>query len=410
MKKTTLTITALALAATTAVAMGHGGGHYHDHIHAKKVDIDVRAVGTQSDIWGSTHPKTINLFPPAKITFTDEKANELNDFREGQKASVQAIHNDGYITFRLKWEDPTYNSVDAKTLSNYQFADGFAMQFPTDYSDPTSLPYIGMGDDNRAVIVHLQKAIRGVHEPDGHGDVKMQSNPRNLNLFEKEWEEFNQAVDNRGATKYQRAFIAKGFRSTTQIKDRSTDFHSNMRWIDGTWYATLTRVLNDDYLNLADTFPVSFAVWDGEMLNRGGIKHIAAWTPVMLEGQNKDERLIGEINAVSTGDVEKGKAEYMMHCTACHNNNEVSNAPYHMAPNLSNIGGYTSLAYLKESLIDSSAVVVPGYNRNQYPNSPWYMLDADGNRMSTMPNYDWMSDEQIEDIAAYLQTLKGEVQ
>ena len=409
MKKTTLTITTLALAATAAVAMGHGG-HAHDHVHAKKVDIDVTAVGTQSAIWSTADAKTINLYPPAKITFTDEKANELNDFREGQKASVQAIHNGEYVTFRLQWSDPTYNSVDAKTLSNYEFADGFAMQFPTDYSDPTSLPYIGMGDDNRAVVVHLQKAIRGVHEPDGHGDVKMQADPRNLNVFEKEWEKFNEAVDARGAAKYQKSFVAKGFRSTTEIKDESTDFHSNMRWIDGTWYATLSRELNDDYVNLADTFPVSFAVWDGEMLNRGGIKHIAAWTPVMLEGQNKDEALIGEIYAKSTGDVERGKAEYMTHCAACHNNGTTNNAPYHMAPNLSNIGGYTSLAYLKESIVDASAVVVPGYNTNQYPNSAWYRVDEDGNRVSTMPDYDWMSDEQIEDIAAYLQTLKGEVE
>lgn len=404
MKKTTLTITALALAATTAMAGGH------DHIHAKKVDTDVRAVGTQSDIWSEAKAKTIELYPPAKITFTDKKANALNDERLAKRADVQAIHDGKYVTFRLQWSDATYNSVDAKTFSNSEFADGFAMQFPTDYSDPTSLPYIGMGDHKRAVVVHLQKALSGVHEPDGHGDVKMQVNARNANMFEKEWAEFEKSVGAKADKKYQRTFIAKGFRSTTQIKDRSTDFHSNMRWIDGTWYATLTRPLSDEYLNLANTFPVAFGVWDGEMLNRGGIKQIAGWTPVMLEGQDKDARLISEITGISNGDVEKGKAEYMMHCTACHNNGITNNAPYHMAPNLSNIGGYTSLAYIKESIIDTSAVIVPGYNKNQYPNSPWYMLDGEGNRVSTMPNYDWMSDEQIEDIAAYLQTLKREVE
>lgn len=398
MKRLTTTLTTTAIAATSLVASSY--------INAAKVDIDAAAVGTQSTVWESVEATTVALYPQSTISFSDKKANATNKDNTAKTADVKAISDGKNVTFLIAWEDATYNSSKSKTSQSF-FADGFAMQFSTT-SDPKSLPYIGMGDDNRAVLVYLQKAINDVYEPNGHGDVAMQVNPRNTNVFGKDLEAFNQKVKESAKSKYQKAFIAKGFRSTTEIKDKSSEFLSNMRWDNGVWYATLSRALSDEYVSLEGAFPVAFAAWDGEKLNRDGLKHISGWTAVKLQGSNGGDELVSELTATPSGDAAKGQAEFEMHCTACHNTDTHKSASEFMAPNLANIGGYSSIAYLKESLMDASAVVVPGYNRNQHPNSPWYTLDGEGNRISTMPSYNWMSPEQIDDLVAYLKTLKRE--
>ena len=401
MKKLTLSITALAMAATSAVASSY--------ISASKVDMDVTAVGTQSAIWNSAQSHDIVLYPQSTISFVDQNANKKNADNKAKNAQMKAIHNGDSITFWLKWSDSSYNSDKANGQIDF-YADGFAVQFATDYSDPTQLPYIGMGQPDNPVVVHLQKALGNVYEPNGHGDVAMQVNPRNTNAFEKEWEQFEEKVDALANKKYQRSFVAGGFRSTTEIKDASASFDSNMRYSDGHWYATLTRPLNDAYVELEGTFPVAFAAWDGEKLNRDGLKHITGWTAVKLEDGYEDSVMLSVLNEQSKGDAAAGKEEFGTLCASCHITSDFEQAPAYMAPVLKNIGGYSTLTYLKDSIVDTSKVIVPGYNRNQHPNYKWYTLDEEGNRVSTMPNYDWMSDEQIENIAAYLQTLKKEVE
>lgn len=398
MKRLTTTLTATVIAASSLAASSY--------IEAKKVDIDAAAVGTQSQVWESVNTSEITLYPQSTISFSDKNANKKNKNNVSMQADVKAIHDGKNVTFLFTWEDESYNSSKNKKTESF-FADGFAMQFSTT-SDPKSLPYIGMGDDNRAVVVHLQKALHDVYEPNGYGDVSMQVNPSNANVFGKELEAFNKRVDELANKKYQKSFVAKGFRSTTEIKDKSAEFMANMRWDNGQWYATLSRPLNDAYVNLEDAFPVAFAAWDGEKLNRDGLKHITGWTAVKLEGSDAGDALVKELTSEATGDIAKGKAEFEMQCTACHNTDSHTSAPEFMAPNLANIGGYSSVAYLKESLMDASAVVVPGYNRNQHPNFKWYSVDENGNRVSTMPSYNWMSPEQIDNIVAYLKTLKRE--
>ncbi|MGM0533523.1 MAG: ethylbenzene dehydrogenase-related protein [Campylobacterota bacterium] len=398
MKRLTTAITTLAVAATSAAASSY--------INAAKVDTDVTAVGTQSQIWQDAEATQVIMQPQKTISFIDANANKANKNNGAKKAWVKAIYNDENIAFRVRWNDPSYDSDKAKASVTDFYPDGFAMQFATDYSDPQSLPYIGMGQPGSPVIVHLQKALSKTYEPNGMGKVDMQVDPSNANKFEQNLDEFNEKVDALAKEKYQRSFIAEGFRSTTEIKDGTGKFHSNMRHSDGQWYATLTRPLSDDYLTLEDSFPVAIAAWDGEKLNRDGLKHITGWTAVKLE--NSSDELAEAINAKSTGDPAAGKKEFDAQCTACHRYPGNDSAQPYAAPVLDNIGGYSTLEYLRDSMMEPSKVVVPGYNRNQHPNNPWYTVGEDGERASTMPGYVWMSEDKIEDILAFLQTLKKE--
>ncbi len=96
-------------------------------------------------------------------------------------------------------------------------------------------------------------------------------------------------------------------------------------------------------------------------------------------------------------------------CASCHNYAQTNEAAsVYMAPNLSNIGGYSTTPYLIESIVDPSAVVVPGYNTNSHPNFAWYYPDGNGGRTSAMPAFDYLTQEEITDLTAYLKTLKVE--
>jgi len=143
-------------------------------------------------------------------------------------------------------------------------------------------------------------------------------------------------------------------------------------------------------------------------MNRDGLKLLSSWIPVKLGDEKGGDALVTELTTAPKGDVENGKNLVMQNgCMGCHYIPGMSQ-PGYMAPGLANIGGYSTDAYLKESMVDPNAIVVPGYNRNAHPNTPWYNV-IDGKRQSTMPPYP-LDDKSLDDMVAYMRTLKAEVE
>ena len=372
---------------------------------AHKTDRDVTKLAPTSKAWSYVKATTIYLYPQTTIRFNDKRANELNENPHAKEARVKAIYNGRSIAFLLEWPDGT-KSIQKGCKSDV-YGDGFAVQLPVNYKDASKLPYIGMGSDGRPVVIHLQKAAQPIYEPNGNGDVGMQQGTLNKNKFDKEVEKFNKEVSILAVTDYQRSFISEGFRSMTEIKDGSEKFSADMAYGNNGWKGKVARPLKDDYLKLNGAFPVAFATWDGERLQRDGLKYLSNWIPVKLIGQNGGGKLVEDLTKPVKGDVENGKNLVQQNgCTGCHYIPGLSQ-PSAMAPGLANIGGYSTAAYLKESIVEPNAVVVPGYNRNAHPNTPWYNV-VDGKRVSTMPPYP-LDDKSLNDMVAYLKTLKAEV-
>jgi complex iron-sulfur molybdoenzyme family reductase subunit gamma len=376
-------------------------------ITASKVgSINLASVSTSSSMWSGSKPTSIVLYPQTTIKLNDKKGNAVNSDAKAKMAQIQAVYSGSTIAFKLTWSDATNNTM-AKNASD-AYADGFATQIPVNYSDPKKLPYIGMGSDGRPVVVHIAKSIPAYFEPNGNKDVASQLATNMVNAFGEDLKK-NRAAIAKLSKQYHKAFISEGFRSLTEIKDGSDKSGMSMTYDAKTkkWTAVIAQSLSAS----SGAVPVAFAIWDGSKYNRGGVKNLSSWTAVKLQGKSGGEALIAELTSKPKGDAKAGQVQVEAMCVSCHTTSatKVASSPY-MAPGLKNIGGYTTSAYLAESIKDPSAVIVPGYNRNAHKNFKWYELDAKtGKRTSTMPPM-MTDDKSINDAVAYLKTLKAEVE
>ncbi len=352
----------------------------------------------------------VEVYPQTTLHMNDKKANEINKNAKGKVIEVAALTDGRQIAILMRWPDKSKDIFSGYKSDIYP--DGYAVQFASDASNPQKLPYIGMGSDGRPVAIYLRKAYDIVYEPNGNGDVAHQVNPHNTNYFGKELKKFEKEVEKRGLKAYQKAFVSEGFRSMTEIKDNSVNYRTDMHYVGkkGMWGGMVVRPLKDDYAKPAKgEYAIAVAVWDGKELHRDGLKRLSSWLAVRLpDASNKAlEKVVTE---EVKGDVVNGKKQFEANCASCHNDRDFHNAPLYMAPDLSNIGGQATAAYIKESILDPNAVVVPGYNRNAHPNFSWYTVDKNGHRTSTMPPFNFLDEKTINDIVAYLQTQKAEVE
>lgn len=400
MKKLLTTILSLGIAASAALAANPA-------ISAVKVSDNLDTIKADSALWSKAKFETLTLYPQTSIEFNDKKANELVANAKGKKAQIGALHDGKNIAVMVKWADKTKDVEQC--MSSDVYTDGFAVQFAGSTKKVQPLPYIGMGSEGRPVVVHLQKATAKVYEPNGNKDVSTQINRQQTGVFGKELAEYDAKVASLAKTDYEKVFVAEGFRSTTEVKDNSVKSNGAMVHGPAGWNGTLVRPLKDAYVNLNGTVPVAIAVWDGSTMGRNGLKNLSSWVAINLEGQKPATAMVAELTTDTKGDAAKGKEAAMTNgCNGCHQM-EATDAKSFMAPSLKNIGGYSTSAYLRESILKPSAVVVPGYNRNAHANTPWYNIEK-GKRVSTMTDYSFLDKETVDNIVAYLKTLKAEVE
>ncbi len=411
--KTIIKSLIIAGLATATYAKSPAPAAAENLINAKRVSsINVANISPSDGVWRSAKSVAVVLYPQTTIKLNDAKANAANKDNKAITAQVSAVYNNSAVAFKISWSDPT-QSIQSGNKSD-AYPDGFAMQVPVSFNDPKKLPYIGMGSEGRPVLVHLIKATSLHYEPNGNGDVEHQINPHNTLAFGADLKNYNDKVNKLGKQVYSRSFISEGFRSMTELKDNSDKFGMKMTYDAKSkrWTGVVAKQLRDGAADLSRSgaLPVSFAVWDGDKLNRGGVKRLSSWLAVKLQGRAGGDALVRELTAKPKGDAKAGQAQVEAMCASCHTLSATKQAssPY-MAPNLKNIGGYSTNAYLAESIKDPNAVVVPGYNRNAHKTFVWYNADAKtGKRTTSMPPM--MSDDKsINDAVAYLKTLKAEV-
>lgn len=252
-----------------------------------------------------------------------------------------------------------------------------------------------MGSKGRPAIVHLKKAYENIDKP--NSDVYFDAYHKSVWNKEK--------IDNLSV------YIMEGYKSVTQIKEDNHSIVMDMVYKNGTWKGSLARPLTTEFLDLSTgAFPMSFVVWDGNSKNSSGIEYMSSWIGVKMLGKRDGYELLDALKKNVDGDIYNGKKLAIENCIACHNFSDDIISPSYMGPNLSNIGGYAISEYLIESMIDPNAVIVANHKPNIKKDFPWFNLSKYGKEVSTMPPYGWMDEKSIQDLVAYLKTLKAEVE
>jgi len=329
-------------------------------------EINLSNIKYDDDIWRYAKNTKVTLYPQTTLLMSDKRANRLQLNSSPKIARVSSLYNSNHISIKLKWRDINRTISIAKESDRYD--DAFAIEIPIDYTDPKKLPYIGMGSEGRGVEVYYSST----------------------------------------ASKRDRAFISEGFREIKGSIDRD-EFNMSITY-DGnsSWIGMLSKPMRDNHidLNQSSVFPLAFAIWRGDRLNRAELKLISSWTPLKLQKKEGNETLISELSYSSKGSIEIGKQIAKDKCSICHRLENNSTTIRYIAPNLSNIGGYVTKGYIIESINNPDAVIVDGYNPKAYPKFLWYNVDENGTHHSNMPQVA-LDANSTKHLIRYLMSLKS---
>ena len=350
-------------------------------------------------VWKNVRPVSVPVYVQHSVRLNDLKANAHAEVRSPKEVMVRAAMNDGEIAVLLEWFDLSEDRSppDATDV----FGDAAALQLPQRFGKGIRLPYIGMGDIDQPVYVAMQRAMT----------ERRKSGVSEVNRLSE--------------------YVAAGFGSLTRTP--LGWMKMGMDWDPGrrAWRALFIRSLATNVGSTGSDLrkglvPISFAIWDGARHQRGGNKLLAPWRFLRLPAFPVDPAYVAELafgyGPSDLGDAQRGKPLVDNICSACHRLPGRQNAPDGLAPDLTNIGGIASVAYLRDSIVDPSSVVVPGlghgrhYNKaaapdafKAYPNNEafiWFSADPKtGKRTSKMPSFGGLPQEQLADMLAYLKTL-----
>ncbi len=347
-----------------------------------RVPGDLSFVGIKSRAWMSTEFETVKLFPHRIVPSVDKDLDlKLKDMKEFN-ADIKVLSDGKRISFLLRWSDDTENF---DTMEG--FADAYSVSFVQDNSQ---YPFVHFGDINKTLITLYQKAVSQNYVSLRKYDLKYPQKS------EDGFEDFNEERDS-----YTRVYKERGLLRRNLV--RESDASMQMMYKNGYWYASITKKLDDKDLNLnRGAIFIYISLWNGDLLERGGYNSVSEWIALKLYDSDDNDRVLERMANETLGDPSRGKELFMKNCSVCHNYKELKNAPSYMAPDLSFVGRYESDDYIKESILEPSKVIIKGFNPEAHPNYPWYEVKEGGDRVSTMPSFEWMDEKSINDLTAFL--------
>lgn len=338
-----------------------------------------------ASLWDTLPALDVLAAPQRTVRLNDAKANQALAAAAPLTVKVRAATDGKDLAVLLDWPDPTEDRArDATDV----YGDAAALQLPQRFGAGQRLPYVGMGDPAQPVVLHLQRA-----GPDA-------------------------------ARPLSRSAVAAGFGSTTRAE--AGDVRTGMRWADGRWRAVFVRPLSAPGTDLAKGLvPFAIAVWDGARKERGGNKALSGWKLLRLSRFPADAAYAAELSAgrrpEDRGDLARGRQLVQGMCAGCHLMPERKVARPGLAPDLSEIGIIATPAYLRESIVSPSAIVVPSPNPAQHQDRSkpvastaawpragvftWSRVDASGKVISKMPPYASLPPADLDAMVTYLMTL-----
>jgi DMSO reductase family type II enzyme heme b subunit len=382
-----MTMRALALAALLLAPAAPASG---DPLAERTVEVkDVPgplAADPGAALWDGLPARAVTAAPQRSIRLGDRQANAALVAAPARPVSVRAATDGERLAVVLDWIDETEDRSSADATD--AFGDAAALEIPLRFGAGLRLPYVGMGDDAMPVAVVFQRAA-------AEGSVGREA-------------------------------VAAGFGSLTRADLGGLRVAMRYDRGRGAWRAVFVRPLAAGPLDLRrGLVPFAIAVWDGSRRERGGNKALSSWTFLRLPRFPVDAAYAAEMSRElapgEPGDLARGKLLVESVCAACHAVGDRRIAPPGIAPDLTGIGAVATPGYLRESLVDPSAVIVPNPNPYQhqdrsrppggsgaYPNDEafvWYRRDSSGKKVSKMPAFGSLPGPDIAAVVDYLMTL-----
>jgi DMSO reductase family type II enzyme heme b subunit len=352
--------------------------------------VSALPVSVTDAAWQRAPVTNVTLAPQLAVTLNDKDANAARTQRTPSVLAVRAASTGKDLAMLLEWADASEDRALPDETDRY--GDGVALEVPVSFGAGKRLPYVGMGDAGAPVLVHFARAA----QREGKNDVVV------------------------------RTAVATGFGSPTRAPIGWV--RAGMSYDDASkrWRALFIRPLAaKEHTMDAALVPIAFAVWDGGRDQRGGNKLLSGWRFLRMPNKAQDPAFISELAfgfaPGDVGDAARGKAFVEAVCVSCHRIGDKAFAPADLAPELTNVGVLSSYAYLRDSVLAPSSVLVPSLNKSRHynkagPRDPhgayphadlgaFAALDASGQRVSKMPSFSTLPKEQLADVVAYLKTL-----
>lgn len=195
--------------------------------------------------------------------------------------SVQALHYEEQIFFRLEWEDPT---EDRLTTRVEDFSDAVAVEFPAKAA--TSVPSICMGQADQGVNIWQWRAdSEGTeHDPDRlYQNAAVDLYPSRDSLWYPAREVGNPYAA-AGAGPAQ-DLVAHAFGTIGPAP--SQEVKASGSYADGRWAVVFSRAFDGKSADQAsfstgDDTDIAFAVWNGSEGDRNGMKSVSQFVTLSI--------------------------------------------------------------------------------------------------------------------------------
>ncbi len=344
------------------------------------------AADPAAELWNRLPAGTLVAVPQRTIRLNDRAANAALAQAAPRTLAVRAAFDGKDLAVAVDWSDSTEDR--ARLDETDAFGDGAALELPLHFGAGVRLPYVGMGDEGMPVVLY-----RALASADGTNG----------------W-----------------AGAASGFGSLTRADPGGARVAMHYDRRRKAWRAVFVRPLAAGAHDLRQGLvPFALAVWDGARHERGGNKALTRWKFLRLPRYPLDSAYVGELSygyaTGGLGDLARGKVLVETVCAACHAVGDRRIAPPGIAPDLTAIGGIATPGYLRDSLLDPSAVIVPNpnpdqhYDRSKPPGAAgafprndsfvWYRRDPGGKKISKMPAFGSLPKADLAAMVAYMMTL-----
>ncbi|WP_331774871.1 c-type cytochrome [Sulfurospirillum sp. 1612] len=343
---------------------------YATTIKAVLVPGDVFGITPNSKAWISTDSTTIFSYP-LRPHNTQENISTQN---QKKSTTIKALYDGKNVAILFKWKAPLLPKENNTTTI---LSENFTVQIPKE-----GLPYVNMGYQDAPVLLYTLRANEEINAT-------------------------TRRLQDANISESTRLSQAQGPEHIKELFPLTQDYTMHLIYKKGYYLASFTRVLKSTINNLnSGVFAISFSSHLTFQNDNNHTQYLSPWIAIQLSGEHGNDTLRERLNMKATGDIAKGAKIAYENCAICHRYKDVKRAPEDMAPDLSFAGGLYDLNYLKESLIHPSKVIMKSYRDDNQTNAAWSGTNEAGESTSTMPSFEWLSQQEMDDLLTFLQTLK----